>query len=150
MPQVYCVDGVSLCSACGDAGEALEAVEPAVSVKIEKLATLTFFRRSIDRDMIETCCELVMGVCDMENDAVTEIKWEKLPDREHPRGMIGYTYNILRYYDEKRTGGREYTYSQAFREQFQGRADEYLNKATTLRKGAFEYSVNLPPTPHFG
>jgi hypothetical protein len=97
--------------------------------------------------MIETCCELVIGVCNMENDAVTKIEWKELPEEEHPRGMIGHTYNILRYYDEKRTEGKEYTYSQAFREKFQGKADEYLKKANALRECAFEYEVNLPPTP---
>lgn len=136
------VDTVPLDSACGDAGEESEGTQSAVSVNIEKLAKLTFFRSSTDRDMIWTCCDLVIGVCDMENDAVTKIRWEELPREEHPRGMIGHTYNILRYYDEK-TKDEKYTYSQVFREKFQGRADKYLNKSDKLRKDAFEYKVNL-------
>lgn len=141
------VDGVPLGSACGEAGEEFEGTESAVSVKIEKLAKFALFRESTDRDVIETCYELVMGVCDMENDAVTKIEWKELPDEEHPRGMIGHTYNILRCYDWK-TGDDTYTYSHAFKKQFRSRANEYLQEANALRKDAFESKTALSDTPN--
>ncbi len=76
-----------------------EVQESAGSGKIERLATLAFFKNSTDKDLKEICCELVMSVCDVENLAVTEYKWEKLEKNQHPGGFIGHTYNILRHYD---------------------------------------------------
>jgi hypothetical protein len=141
-PQTDGINTVPLDSACGAAGEEGEGMEPAVSVKLEKLAKYAFFRSSTDMDMIETCCELAIGVCDMENAAVTKIKWEKSPDDEHPRGMIGHTYNILRYYDEK-IKDETYSHSQAFKEEFRIKANQCLDKANTLRESAFKCKVAL-------
>ncbi|KYK32110.1 MAG: hypothetical protein HXS46_08610 [Theionarchaea archaeon] len=137
-----------------------EVQESAGSGKIERLATLAFFKNSTDKDLKEICCELVISVCDVENLAVTEYKWEGLRENQHPGGFIGHTYNILRHYDmqiaetkkdeakKDEAEKEEYPHSEDFRDEYQEKADELWEKARDLRTRADELlkEVKYPKT----
>jgi len=115
------------------------------------IAILARTRESTDRDMIKSCCDLVIDICRLENSAVTEYKWKGLPDDEHPGGMIGYTYNILNAIDKKPylLFAQESTpkYAQDFRDTFQEDADELFGKTKKLRTDANNLVSSLPPPP---
>ncbi len=99
---------------------------------IRVLAMLARTRSSTDRDMVVNCCNLVVDICNLEKNALTKCKWKGLNEFTHPRGMIGCTYNILYAIDKK----TKKTWSQKFRDCFEGKADELLQQAETLWRDA--------------
>lgn len=116
------------------------------------IAILARTRESTDRDMIKSCCDLVIDICSLENNAVTEYKWKGLPDDEHPGGMIGYTYNVLNAIDKKPIDKKpdllkQNEYAQDFRDTFQEKADELFEKTETLRVNATNLVRSLPRPP---
>ena len=116
------------------------------------IAILARTRESTDRDMIKSCCDLVIDICSLENNAVTEYKWKGLPDDEHPGGMIGYTYNVLNAIDKKPIDKKpdllkQNKYAQDFRDTFQEGADELFEKTETLRTNTNNLVSSLPPPP---
>lgn len=153
-------DTIPLDEECGGMGSETNGFSGQVSGsggsgKIEMLATQALLKSSTDRDMIIACCELVISICNVENSAVTKMTWKGLSDEEHPGGIIGHTYNILRYYDLK-TGT---DYASAFRVEFQGdpeesqepwKADGLLVEAAGLRTDSNELTsevLSWSPTP---
>ncbi|MBU7024706.1 MAG: hypothetical protein HXS40_11120 [Theionarchaea archaeon] len=102
----------------------------ATSREIRKLAALALFKNSTDKDMIETCCELVVVCCGLENDVVTEMLWGALNEGDHPGGLIGHTYNILLAFNE---------YGDDFKGEFCTESDECFLEAKELRE-----EVNAP------
>jgi hypothetical protein len=107
------------------------------------LAMLAHTSSSTDRDMILNCCGLIVGMCTLTNEAVTKYKWNGLAETEHPRGMIGHTYNILYAIDERYNTD----YAQTFRGDFQEGADELFGKAKALRTCTYNLIASLPETP---
>ncbi|MBU7047161.1 MAG: hypothetical protein HXS54_12080, partial [Theionarchaea archaeon] len=56
----------------------------------EQLAFLTRYNTSESRVTVETCCNVVKGVCELEWETITKNKWASLPEDKHPDGMIGH------------------------------------------------------------
>lgn len=98
---------------------------------------------SIGEDLIRHCCNLAKISCDVENKAVTENEWTAL-SMGNPGGLIGHTHSILCAYDNKaRT-----QYANTFKSTYQLKANDLLNKATTLRKYAADVEGSLlTPAP---
>jgi hypothetical protein len=127
--------------------QALKSLQSTGDHEMRVLAMLARTSSSADRDMIINCCGLVIGMCTLENEAVTEYKWNGLEESKHPGGMIGHTYNILRDIDEKIGKEVNKVYAQKFKEAFQGEADRLFNEAERLRKSALDLINGLPKKP---
>ena len=127
--------------------QALKSLQSTGDHEMRVLAILARTGSSTDRDMILNCCGLVVGMCTLENEAVTEYKWNGLEESADPGGMIGHTYNILRDIDEKIGKEVGKVYAQKFKEAFQGEADRLFNEARELRKGALCLIRKLPKKP---
>jgi hypothetical protein len=122
-----------LCGGSGGLAGEGSGTSGAASGKLETLGTLALFRRATDRDMVETCCELVRIACYLEYKAVTKMEWKGLLYEEHPEGITGHTYNILRIYDEET---KTTEYAEEFRKRFREEADNHLEVARELEKKA--------------
>ena len=139
------IDRVPLCLACADMGEYSEGLFSEVSEaasNLRDLKDLAIAKSSTTTEMIDICCNLVQRAHDLEKNAVTENKWEG--DRNiplgHLRGIVGYTYDILRTLDKK--------INTTFQEQFEKYlwdANSYLDIAETLLKNVSDFP-DMPPT----
>lgn len=94
-----------------------------------RLAMLSGYKKSESNPMIENCCELAISACTMGKHAITKNMWKGLPEENHPDGMIGHTYDVLRAYDSKKPPT---AVAKDFRIKFQGKADKYCQSVSDL------------------
>jgi hypothetical protein len=139
------IDKVPLCLACADMGDYSESLFSEVSESASNfrdLRDLASTKSSTTTEMIDICCKLVQRAHDLEKNAVTENKWEgdKNIPLGHLRGIVGYTYDILRTLDKK----IETTFAEQF-EKYLWEANSYLDVAETLLKNVNDFP-DLPPT----
>lgn len=138
------IDRVPLCLACANMGDYSEGLFSEVSEaasNFRDLKDLAISKSSTTTEMIDICCKLVQRAHDLEKNAITENKWEgdKNIDLGHLRGIVGYTYDILRTIDKK--------IGTTFQEQFEKylwEANSYLDVAETLLKNVSDFP-DLPP-----
>ena len=98
-----------------------------------KLAMLSEYNISRSKPMIKNCCKLVIGACMLGKNAVIKNVWERLPETNHPDGMMGHTYDVLSAYDEKLPPSST---AKKFRSRFQEKADKYLDDVDDLEEKA--------------
>jgi hypothetical protein len=110
----------------------------------EQLALLSGYNSSESNPVIRTCCDLVKGVCELEQNIVTKIQWASLPTEKHPDGIIGHVYDVLFYYGEKCVQEKvlelDQNIAEEFRERFQSRCDSLLERSHNLSEKARECS----------
>jgi hypothetical protein len=66
----------------------------------ERLAVLSSYNASASIPMIQNCCDLVKGVCEVETNIITKNEWQ-LSGSKHPDGIVGHVYDILLGYQVK-------------------------------------------------
>ncbi|MBU7017025.1 MAG: hypothetical protein HXS44_05910 [Theionarchaea archaeon] len=139
------IDRVPLCLACADMGNYSEGLFSEISESasnLRDLKDLASTKSSTTTEMIDICCKLVQRAHDLEKNVVTENKWEgdeNIP-LGHLRGIVGYTYDILRTIDRK-IG----TTFQEQLEKYLWEANSYLDVAETLLERVNDFP-DLPPT----
>ena len=106
----------------------------------EQLALLSGYNSSDSNPMIGTCCNLVKGVCELEQDTITKTQWALYTKEKHPDGIIGHVYDVLFYYGEKcvqeKVQESDQNIAIEFRERFQSRCNSLQRRSHDLSEKA--------------
>ncbi|MBU7017341.1 MAG: hypothetical protein HXS44_07510 [Theionarchaea archaeon] len=109
---------------------------PMYTATAEQLALLTRYNTSDSTVTVETCCNVVKGVCQLERETITKNQWASLPRDKHPDGIIGHVYDVLLAYEEKcvqeEVQDSTSYIAERFRSTFEPRCDSLLTRARVL------------------
>ena len=109
---------------------------PRYTSAAERLAVLSSYNASASIPMIQNCCDLVKGACEVETNIITKNQWELLGSN-HPDGIVGHVYDVLlRYHGKRLQEGivkpGERNIAEEFKAAFRERTNKLQEKANNL------------------
>lgn len=109
---------------------------PRYTSAADRLAVLSSYNASASIPLIQNCCDLVKGACEVETNIITKNQW-KLLGRNHPDGIVGHVYDVLlRYHGKQLQEGivesGEKDIAEEFKRVFRERTNELQEKANNL------------------